>query len=67
VYVRRSTVGKTGPLVLGFLVCFYIWLHLSLAAKIAGSSWLAVGAVYGWRRGVFRKRHPEKVELADQQ
>ena len=43
------------PPVLGFIVCFYIWLHLSTPAKIAGSAWLALGAAYGWYRGVFRK------------
>ncbi|HEX4770551.1 MAG TPA: APC family permease [Bryobacteraceae bacterium] len=47
------------PPVLGFVVCFYIWLHLSSVAKIAGSSWLVLGAFYGWRRGVFRKRSPK--------
>ncbi|HEY7211906.1 MAG TPA: APC family permease [Bryobacteraceae bacterium] len=49
------------PPVLGFVVCLYIWLHLSLPAKIAGCSWLALGALYGWQRGVFRKHLAEKV------
>jgi amino acid transporter len=53
------------PPVLGFVVCFYIWLHLSLPAKIAGCSWLAIGALYGWQRGVFRQHRPKKVEIAD--
>ena len=42
------------PPVIGFLICFYIWLHLSTPAKTAGCSWLAIGALYGWYRGVFR-------------
>ncbi len=31
----------------GFAICFFIWLHLSALAKIAGSAWLVVGIVYG--------------------
>jgi amino acid transporter len=49
------------PPVLGFVVCFYIWVHLSVPAKIAGASWLSLGALYGWQRGVFRKQRPETV------
>ncbi len=32
---------------LGFLICFFIWLNLSRAARIAGTIWLAAGIVYG--------------------
>jgi amino acid transporter len=32
---------------LGFLVCFYLWLSLRLPAKIAGGAWLAAGLLYG--------------------
>jgi putrescine importer len=31
----------------GFATCFFIWLHLSTLAKVAGSAWLAVGIAYG--------------------
>jgi putrescine importer len=31
----------------GFAICFFIWLHLSNLAKVAGGAWLAVGIVYG--------------------
>jgi putrescine importer len=31
----------------GFAICFFIWLHLSTLAKVAGSAWLAVGIAYG--------------------
>jgi putrescine importer len=31
----------------GFAICFFIWLHLSTLAKVAGSAWLVVGIVYG--------------------
>ena len=33
--------------VLGFCICFFIWLNLSGAAKIAGTVWIAAGIVYG--------------------
>lgn len=33
--------------VLGFCICFLIWLNLSRASKIAGAVWIAAGIVYG--------------------
>jgi len=33
--------------ILGFLICFFIWLNLSPAAKIAGCVWMAIGIAYG--------------------
>jgi len=33
--------------VLGFLVCFFIWLNLSPAAQIAGGLWMVIGIAYG--------------------
>jgi putrescine importer len=33
--------------VLGFLICFFIWLNLSPAAKIAGCLWMGIGIAYG--------------------
>jgi putrescine importer len=32
---------------LGFFICFFIWLNLSWPAKIAGGIWLAAGLIYG--------------------
>lgn len=32
---------------LGFAICFFIWLNLSRTAKIAGSVWIAAGMAYG--------------------
>jgi putrescine importer len=31
----------------GFAICFFIWLHLSALAKVAGTAWLIAGLVYG--------------------
>jgi hypothetical protein len=41
--------------VLGFLICFFIWIHLSRLAWIAGPIWIASGLVYGaWKTRGFR-------------
>jgi len=34
------------PPLVGFLVCFYIWLSLRTPAKLAGAAWLLVGVLY---------------------
>jgi putrescine importer len=52
-YYVRSDEKKIGNFlvpVLGFVICGFIWWHLSRPAKIAGSIWLAVGVVYGARK-----------------
>jgi putrescine importer len=33
--------------ILGFLVCFVLWLSLSAPAKIAGVVWMSAGIAYG--------------------
>jgi amino acid transporter len=44
------------PPVLGFVICFYIWLSLRMPAKIVGSLWLATGVAYGaWKTRGFRR------------
>jgi amino acid transporter len=32
---------------LGFAICFFIWLNLSRPAKIAGGIWIVIGIIYG--------------------
>ncbi len=51
--VRRWTYGL--PPILGFLVCGYIWLSLSLPAKAAGALWLTVGICYGAWQGNLKR------------
>jgi hypothetical protein len=42
--------------VLGFLICFYIWLSLRTPAKVVGFLWLLTGVLYGaWKTQGFRK------------
>ena len=52
---RKHFINLLVPL-LGFVVCFYLWLSLGIAAKTAGLVWLAIGVLYGaWRTSWFRK------------
>jgi amino acid transporter len=48
-YVRSPQKKMTNlvPPLLGFAVCFLLWINLSTPAKIAGAAWLAVGLVFG--------------------
>ena len=43
---RRHWTNLVSP-VLGFLICFFIWLHLGRAAQIAGGAWMVIGIAYG--------------------
>lgn len=58
-YFLRSDRKKLTYLivpVLGFTVCFLLWLSLGYKAKIAGLCWLAMGVLYGaYRTSWFRK------------
>jgi amino acid transporter len=52
---HRNLVNFFAPL-LGFTICFLIWLNLRTPAKIAGACWLAFGMAYGaWRTRGFRE------------
>ncbi len=53
---RQWSVTQVAPSVLGFVICFFIWLNLSTAAKIVGTGWVLVGMLYGaYRTRGFRK------------
>ncbi len=56
-YVRaqhRSWINFFPP-VLGFLVCFLLWINLSWPAIVAGVLWMGAGIAYGaWRTRGFR-------------
>jgi hypothetical protein len=40
--------------VLGYAICFYIWLNLRWPAMVLGGSWLLAGLLWGARKGGFR-------------
>lgn len=53
---ERKTFGHFIVPVLGFAICFILWLGLGYKAKIAGMCWLTTGVLYGaYRTSWFRK------------
>jgi len=57
---EKRLVNLAVPL-LGFCICFFIWLNLGRAAKVAGTVWLIAGVLYGAiRTGGFR---PEMIRF----
>jgi putrescine importer len=44
---RKRTPSFWFVPVLGFLICAFIWIHLSRPALILGTVWMAVGILYG--------------------
>jgi putrescine importer len=52
---REKKLINLFPPVLGFLICFLLWLNLSLPAQLAGAAWMAVGIAFGaWKTRGFR-------------
>jgi len=52
---QKWTLSFVAPPVLGFVICFLLWLSLSTPAKIAGSIWMAAGIAFGaWKTRGFR-------------
>ncbi len=44
---RDKKIGNLLPPVLGFVICFYIWLNLSRPAQVVGAIWMLAGIAYG--------------------
>src|ERR1700722_13895111 len=56
-YIRGEdrSMGQLIPPVLGFLICLFIWIHLSKMAMIVGSIWMFAGIAYGaWKTRGFQ-------------
>jgi putrescine importer len=56
-YIRGAdrSVGQLVPPILGFIICFFIWISLSKLALIVGSIWMVTGVAYGaWRTRGFQ-------------
>jgi putrescine importer len=56
-YVRNREKKLTNliPPVIGFLICFLLWVNLSFPAQLAGAAWMAVGIAFGaWKTRGFR-------------
>ena len=44
---RNRSLGHLLVPLLGFVICGFIWLHLSRAAMILGAVWMSAGILYG--------------------
>ena len=56
-YIRGEdrSLGQLIPPVLGFVICLFIWIHLSKMAMIVGSIWMIAGIAYGaWKTRGFQ-------------
>jgi amino acid transporter len=54
---RDRSLSQIAVPALGFLICLFIWAHLSPLALGAGTVWMASGIAYGaWRTRGFRQR-----------
>ena len=56
-YIRGNdrTLGHLIPPVLGFIICFLLWISLSSKARIFGAIWMVVGVAYGaWKTRGFK-------------
>ena len=56
-YIRGAdrTAGQLIPPVLGFIICFLLWISLSPKAKVFGAIWMVVGIAYGaWKTRGFQ-------------
>ena len=54
VHVNNFTYGPLPP-VLGFVICFLLWISLSPKALVFGAIWMVIGiAVGAWKTKGFR-------------
>lgn len=52
----KKTFGRFIIPILGFIICFYLWMSLHWVAKIVGICWLSCGLLYGgFKTSWFRK------------
>jgi amino acid transporter len=62
---RERTWSNFLPPLLGFAICFYIWLNLRWTAKLAGACWLLFGILWGAIRTRGFRRGLVQFELPD--
>lgn len=58
-YVRspEKQLGNLIPPILGFLICFALWLSLDHTAQIIGAIWMILGILFGvWKTRGFREQ-----------
>lgn len=55
VRAERKQLTHFFPPLLGFVICFVLWINLSFYAKLYGSIWMLLGIAYGaWKTRGFR-------------
>jgi amino acid transporter len=55
-HAEKKKAWNLIPPVLGFVICFALWLSLSRPAQIVGSIWMIAGIVFGiWKTNWFRR------------
>jgi amino acid transporter len=58
---RQRSPGMVLPPILGFAMCFYLWISLGLKAKVWGFTWLAAGVLYG----IYVRRRSGRLSLGE--
>jgi putrescine importer len=62
---KRSILSDAITPVMGFLVCFFIWISLPTPAKITGGIWLLIGLIYLFIKTRGLKQKPVKLDFKD--
>jgi putrescine importer len=62
---KRSILSDAITPVMGFLVCFFIWISLPTPAKITGGIWLLIGLIYLFIKTRGLKHKPVKLDFKD--
>jgi len=62
---KRSIFSDAIIPLMGFLVCFIIWISLPLPAKIIGGIWLIIGLIYLFIRTRGLKQKPVELDFKD--
>jgi amino acid transporter len=63
---KQWTISYVLPPVLGFVICFFIWLNLSTASKVVGAIWVLAGMLYGAYRTKGFKSELVKFDVPDE-
>ncbi|MCX6222663.1 MAG: APC family permease [Bacteroidia bacterium] len=62
---KRNFLSDAILPVLGFLVCFFIWISLPTPAKIMGGTWLLIGLIYLFLKTRGFKQKPMMIDFKD--
>ena len=62
---KRNFLSDAILPVLGFLVCFFIWISLPTPAKVMGGMWLITGLIYLFLRTHGFKQKPMMIDFMD--